>query len=743
MTRKAITYMLLTFSIIFSSCSKYIETVSVSEPKKVKGSEKVIEEKYYVEKEENPTIETPNMKVKCSVEQKIQYNTYIYQKNKYEDLTQGWLLYGLAMSTLTGGIALSLTAKKNNDLLFILALASPFVIGYSTNDLPAKHFKKSIRKKGPTRKDTFLLPLIDEVEVYSNYHENKYLSGKNGVIKINMLDFQFPQSEYNDYEFKFKTNNKNFENSIKLNSKMWIQKSPPYLVVKKPLFIDSDGNNRIDSNETSYINFSIENQGKGFAYNLKAEVNELNHINGLMVKNVDIGTLSLNEAKDVSIPIYSDMNLETGITKFKVSVREDNGFDTDPFYLTVNTLEFQKPNVVVSDYKFTSEFDKMKLGIPITLKIFVQNIGQGKAEDVTISFNLKQDNVFVSGERTFLVKEINPGETREINFEFFANKRFEGKKIGIVVQTNEKYRKYGERKSVFVEIDQPIEKQITVYGEEFTEKQIELSKMTSDVDRNIPVNPTTNENCYALIIGNEDYSSKQLGLSKESDVEYAKNDAKIFKKYVNKTFGVPEKNITLLTDATTGEINQAIAKLNTISSIIGDNIEIIFYYAGHGLPDEITKEPYIIPVDVSSSNLQYAISLKEIYEKLTEYPVKKVSVFLDACFSGGARNQGLLATRGVRIKPKANYLSGNIVVFSSSTSEESSNSLDNKNHGIFTYYLLKKIQETNGNITYKDLSDYVIDKVKLESVILNNKLQTPQVNTSIAVQDKCGKWRFK
>ena len=194
----------------------------------------------------------------------------------------------------------------------------------------------------------------------------------------------------------------------------------------------------------------------------------------------------------------------------------------------------------------------------------------------------------------------------------------------------------------------------------------------SDVDIDIPVNNITKPNTYALIIGNEDYSSFQTGLSNEVNVDYAINDAKVFKEYCIKVMGIPEKQIKLLTNATAGQMSQGMAWINNLAKIDDGKAELIFYYSGHGLPDEQTKESYMMPVDISGSNVSLGIKLSDLYSKLNEFPVKKVSVFLDACFSGGARNQGLIAMKGVKIKPKENMINGNMVVFSSSTGDESS-----------------------------------------------------------------------
>ncbi|MGE0077115.1 MAG: caspase family protein [Bacteroidales bacterium] len=273
-----------------------------------------------------------------------------------------------------------------------------------------------------------------------------------------------------------------------------------------------------------------------------------------------------------------------------------------------------------------------------------------------------------------------------------------------------------------------------------SDKKIVLGR--PEIDTNIPVSNVQKTNTYCLIIGNEDYSSFQTGLSTEVNVDYAANDAKIFKEYCNKTLGIPEKQIKLLVNATAGQMNQGIAWINNLAKIDNGSAEIIFYYSGHGLPDEQTKEAYLIPVDISGSNVTQGIKLNDVYAKLNEFPAKKVTVFLDACFSGGARNQGLIAMKGVKVRPKDNLVAGNMVVFSSSTGEESSGVYRDMQHGYMTYFLLKKLQETKGDINYKDIADYIIESVKKETA-LNGKIQTPQLNYSPSVDGVWDGWKIK
>jgi hypothetical protein len=252
----------------------------------------------------------------------------------------------------------------------------------------------------------------------------------------------------------------------------------------------------------------------------------------------------------------------------------------------------------------------------------------------------------------------------------------------------------------------------------------------SDVDINIPQNDYKNPNRFALIIGNEDYASHQPDLETEVNVKYAVNDAEAFRNYCQTALGVPSENIIFITNATMVDMMRGLTKINLFAKNLNGQGELFFYYAGHGLPHEETHEPYLLPVDISGSELNLAIKLADVYQKLNEYPCRNVTCFLDCCFSGGARCQQLLAVRGVKIKPKDILLSKNLVVFSASSGQQSAMAFDGKNHGLFTYYLLKKLQETSGKVTYGELAGYIRQNVALQAIRMNNKEQEPQLNIS-------------
>lgn len=259
----------------------------------------------------------------------------------------------------------------------------------------------------------------------------------------------------------------------------------------------------------------------------------------------------------------------------------------------------------------------------------------------------------------------------------------------------------------------------------------------------IPVSTEVNRSSYALIIGNEDYKSHQPSLNYEQNVEYALNDARLFREICNKTLGVPAENIIYLENATYAKTKQAIEQIELICKHSKTKPSIFFYYSGHGLPEETTRIPHIIPVDVSGNNINFGISLPELYKSLTKYPVEKAIVVLDACFTGDARNSGLVSSRAVRVRPKENVLYSRILVFSASSSDQPSKSYKEKGHGLFTYYLTRKIIESNGNITLGELDEYIVGIVPVKSALINQCEQVPQTNVSNEILNEWKNWTLK
>ena len=117
-------------------------------------------------------------------------------------------------------------------------------------------------------------------------------------------------------------------------------------------------------------------------------------------------------------------------------------------------------------------------------------------------------------------------------------------------------------------------------------------------------------------------------------------------------------------------------------------------------------------------------------------PSAGVTVFMDACFSGSKRGEGMLASaRGVAIKAKPQVPQGKMVVFSASQEDETAYPFKEKEHGLFTYYLLKKLKETGGNVSLGELGQFITDQVSRKSIVTNGKSQTPSIVPSGSMGD--------
>ena len=262
-------------------------------------------------------------------------------------------------------------------------------------------------------------------------------------------------------------------------------------------------------------------------------------------------------------------------------------------------------------------------------------------------------------------------------------------------------------------------------------------KYISEVDQNLPETTEKREHTLALVIGNENYTNVPR-------VQYALNDASMFAEYCRKVLGVPEKQVIYLPDATYGSLVGTVADVKNIAETFKEGeLNIIFYYAGHGIPNEQTKDAYLMPIDADAKKTNICYPTGKLINDLASTGAGSVVIFLDACFSGAQRGGGALAeNRAVSIKPKEVAPKGKMVMFSSATGDETAWPYTEKGHGLFTYYLLKKLQQSEGQATLDELSDYLLMQVRRQSA-LNLKKQTPTVIPSNEVGEEWREWKLK
>ncbi|MDE7388550.1 MAG: caspase family protein, partial [Muribaculaceae bacterium] len=208
--------------------------------------------------------------------------------------------------------------------------------------------------------------------------------------------------------------------------------------------------------------------------------------------------------------------------------------------------------------------------------------------------------------------------------------------------------------------------------------------------------------------------------------------------YMKLTVGVPQSHITRLQDASLSEIKFALNRIKEITEAYEGDAKIIVHYSGHGIPDESKSEGYLLPADGFVSDPTTAFKLSDLYATLGNLNAKSLILFLDACFSGAQRSGDMLASaRGVSIKVKEEKPVGNLVVISAAQGDQTAYPYKSKEHGMMTYFLLKKLQETSGNVKLGELSDYITAQVKRTSLVENEKSQIP----ATIVDDSNENWR--
>ena len=232
-------------------------------------------------------------------------------------------------------------------------------------------------------------------------------------------------------------------------------------------------------------------------------------------------------------------------------------------------------------------------------------------------------------------------------------------------------------------------------------------------------------NAYAVVIGIEKY--RQDGIP---SVDFAARDAQAMYDYLTQAMGFDPKNVVLLTDeyATKTDLEKTFGQW--LENRVDVKSRVFVYYAGHGAPNAVTGEGYLVPYEADPNYLEdTAFPLSRLYADLGKLPTTDVTVVLDACFSGqGGRS---LIVKGARplmtaVKQKT---PGGIVVLAAAASNQISASDPQDRHGLLTYYMLSGLHGAanvngDGRITTAELYSYVRPAVE-RAARLQNIEQTP------------------
>jgi hypothetical protein len=238
-------------------------------------------------------------------------------------------------------------------------------------------------------------------------------------------------------------------------------------------------------------------------------------------------------------------------------------------------------------------------------------------------------------------------------------------------------------------------------------------------------------NKIGIIIGIEKYQNLN-----NIDAPYANRDAKAFKAYANIALGIPNNNLKVLIDedATRGELLKSL-KIWLPQITRGKEKDIYIFFAGHGLASDNGEDLHILPHNGDPILLEdTALSRVEMFDLINKVSPKSVTMFFDTCYSGQTRSEQMLVAglRPVRIVANEQDTPNNFTIFTASNYDQTSGSINEAEHGIFSYYLMKGLEgkadeNSDKKITNGELISYLKNNVTQEA-FSQNRSQEPMLS---------------
>ncbi len=523
--------------------------------------------------------------------------------------------------------------------------------------------------------------------------------------------------------------------------KIGVFPAPPSLTATVK-FTEPSGNNILDGGEEGKLIVSVRNDGKGEAFDVRGEVAAQGAATQLeFARQIVFGNIAPGATATKEVPVRASESVRAGNAIFEATVKEANGFDAEPLRIALQVKPFEPPRLVVADMGIDDANGNNRVepleNVEVTARI--QNAGHGDARNVTVEV-VTGDNVYIGGDRTtrFELGNLAAGQYRDVKFIFHTNKRIKnGEKIPLSLDIREARGRYNTAPPLQLVMNAPQRavQEIVVKGTEEKRDEIQLATgLSVDVDVNVPAGTAAGPDDVAVIIGNRHYSARGV-----PEVAYADRDARMMKEYLIRAFGYKPENIIYEEDATLSKFNEIFGTEKSRGKLHNyvkkDVSKVFIYYVGHGAPDLDSSEAYFVPVD---GNPQYIAAngyrLQLFYDNLGKIPARRLTVVIDACFSGNS-GSGLLFKNisPTMLKVKKDYQGPrNSLLLTSAATDQVSSWYPEKRHSLFTYYFLKGLQGEadttgDGRITAGEMRAYLSDKVPYMARRLSGIEQNPVV----------------
>jgi hypothetical protein len=226
---------------------------------------------------------------------------------------------------------------------------------------------------------------------------------------------------------------------------------------------------------------------------------------------------------------------------------------------------------------------------------------------------------------------------------------------------------------------------------------------------------------YGVVIGVEKYSDLP-------PASYAERDADAVARWLLAS-GMPERNLIRLSGSRA--LRSSLEKyLEDWLPKADPGARVFVYFSGHGAPKPETGEAYLLPWDGDPAYLERTgYPLSRLYASLGKLKAKQVVVALDACFSGaGGRSVLPKGARPLVTTAAPVSVPPSLTVLAAAGPSQITGAFDEKQHGLFTYWLLKGLEgaarDKDGVVSARSLHAYVAPKVA-DGARRQHREQTP------------------
>ncbi|MCK4820710.1 caspase family protein, partial [bacterium] len=483
----------------------------------------------------------------------------------------------------------------------------------------------------------------------------------------------------------------------------------PHLIYSVQLK-DQNNNRVLEGGEIIILKVEIENKGGGAARDVQVLLSGNQTLVGYFGKKRFVGDIKAGEKKTAEFKTVLPVEIPIETAKFTVEIEERMGVSPSKrktLKVAMRPAEIKETVEIISELPHLVYTTRLKDqnnnrvldgGEIVILTVEIKNKGEKVAKDVHVLLSGNQTLVGYFGKKK-IIGDIKAGEKKTAVFKAVLPDQIPSETAKLTVQIEESIGFSPSARKTLKIAMRPVEVKDTI--EIISEVSVDdLPPKTKNYKKNED---------FALVIGIGKYREKII-----PSIKYAERDAEIVAKYLENLSGIPRSNIKLLTGNNATRSDLVAYSEEWLSRRVKKNSTVFIFYAGHGAPDPLGKEAYIVPYEGHPDFPSKLYPLKKMYESLNKLPAENVIVMLDSCFSGvQGRSVTSKGARPISISIENPVLSGgNITVIAGSTGNQISSDYDRVEHGLFTYYLLRGMRgdadkNMNGVVDLGELYDYV------------------------------------